>query len=82
MAPFRNPFGRKPPALNGVNAVQDENLRPASTNPSEKGSQRGSYADSRASSSLSIKSRREEPAEYKLSGQPPACAGRARTYMP
>ncbi|KAL8794475.1 MAG: hypothetical protein Q9195_002948 [Heterodermia aff. obscurata] len=67
MPPFRNPFGRKPPVPNGVSTVQDENLGPASTNDSDKESQRGSYANSRASSSLSIKARREEPTEYKLS---------------
>ena len=68
MAPFRNPFGRKPPIANGVSAVQDENIRPTPTYASEKSPQRNSYANSRASSSLSIKSRKEEPAEYKLSG--------------
>ena len=68
MPPFRNPFGRKP-LPNGASVAQDENLRPPSTNGSDKDSLRGAYANSRASSSLSIKGRREEPTEYKLSGE-------------
>lgn len=66
MAPFRNPFGRKPPISNGV-TVQDENLRPAPSYGPEKSPLREAYANSRASSSLSIKSKKEVPAEYKLS---------------
>lgn len=69
MPPFRNPFGRKAAVPNGVSTVQDENARPASTNDSDKDSQRASYENSRASSSLSIKGRKEEPTEYKLSGK-------------
>lgn len=64
MPPFRNPFIRKPPPPNGVDSIQDENARP---NGVEKESPRSDYANSRASSSLSIK-KKEEPSEYKLSG--------------
>lgn len=65
MPPFRNPFVKKPPLVNGG---PNENLRPNASEGSETGSQRSDYADSRASSSLSIKGRKEEPSEYKLSG--------------
>ena len=65
MPPFRNPFGKKPPVLNGA---ADENLPPRTSDGAETRSQRSGYADSRASSSLSIKGRKEEPSEYKLSG--------------
>ncbi|KAL8982465.1 MAG: hypothetical protein Q9205_003033 [Flavoplaca limonia] len=65
MPPFRNPFGRKPPVVNGATSLQDENT-PSSKANGEPLSQRPSYTSSRASSSLSIK-RREEPSEYKLS---------------
>ncbi|KAL8839087.1 MAG: hypothetical protein Q9170_001869 [Blastenia crenularia] len=68
MAPFRNPFGRKPPLVNGATAPQDENTPPSNLN-GDAASQRPGYASSRASSSLSIK-RREEPSEYKLSACP------------
>lgn len=67
MPPFRNPFGKKPPTANGT-AVQDENVRPSLAVTRDAASQRSSYSASRASSSLSIK-RKEEPSEYKLSGQ-------------
>ncbi|KAL9023662.1 MAG: hypothetical protein Q9180_008152 [Flavoplaca navasiana] len=65
MPPFRNPFGRKPPVVNGATSLQDENT-PSSKVNGDALSQRPSYTSSRASSSLSIK-RREEPSEYKLS---------------
>lgn len=65
MAPFRNPFGRRPPTVNGTNALQDENAPPSKLN-GDVASQRPSYASSRASSSLSIK-RKDETNEYKLS---------------
>ncbi|KAL8948143.1 MAG: hypothetical protein Q9222_005642 [Ikaeria aurantiellina] len=65
MPPFRNPFGRKPPVVNGVSSIQDENTPPSKLN-GDATSQRSDYASSRASSSLSIK-KREEPSEYKLS---------------
>ncbi|KAL8845819.1 MAG: hypothetical protein Q9221_009049 [Calogaya cf. arnoldii] len=64
MPPFRNPFGRKPPVVNGPTSLQDENARPSLN--ADATAQRPSYTSSRASSSLSIK-RREEPSEYKLS---------------
>lgn len=67
MPPFRNPFGRKPPVVNGATSVEDENTRPSAPNGIEKKSPRPDYAASRASSSLSIKGRKEEPSEYKLS---------------
>lgn len=74
MAPFRNPFGRKPPVVNGNSALQDENAPPSKLN-GDASSQRSGYASSRASSSLSIK-KREEPSEYKLSGKFQCAKGR------
>jgi len=68
MPPFRNPFGKKPPAVNGT-SVQDENVRPSLAFTGDQASQKSSYADSRTSSSLSIKGRKDEPSEYKLSGK-------------
>ncbi|KAL8636609.1 MAG: hypothetical protein Q9228_006010 [Teloschistes exilis] len=65
MPPFRNPFGRKPPVVNGTSLPNDENAPPPKLN-EDGASQRSGYASSRASSSLSIK-KREEPSEYKLS---------------
>lgn len=70
MPPFRNPFGRKPPVVNGPPLLHDENT-PSSRLGGDAAAQRPSYASSRASSSLSIK-RREEPSEYKLSGELPS----------
>lgn len=71
MPPFRNPFVKKPPIVNGIPALQYENssspTTTATANEIERGSPRADYADSRASSSLSIK-KREDPGEYKLSG--------------
>ena len=77
MAPFRNPFGKKPPVPNGV---ADENLEPRASDGTETRSQRSGYADSRASSSLSIKARKEETSEYKLSGT--FFASRSHSYVP
>ncbi|KAL9580801.1 MAG: hypothetical protein Q9212_004280 [Teloschistes hypoglaucus] len=65
MPPFRNPFNRKPPVVNGATLPNDENAPPQKLN-EDGASQRSGYASSRASSSLSIK-KREEPSEYKLS---------------
>lgn len=67
MPPFRNPFGRKPPVVNGTTTLQNENAPPTKFS-GDDASQRSDYASSRASSSLSIK-KREEPSEYKLSGK-------------
>lgn len=67
MPPFRNPFGRKPPIINGIPTTEDGYPRPSEPNGLEKGSPRPGYASSRASSSLSI-TKKEEPSEYKLSG--------------
>lgn len=84
MPPFRNPFVRRAPAVpigggggssSGGTAslgVGDENARPIAANgiDKESSSTRPDYAGaSRASSALSIKSRQEEPREYKLSGK-------------
>lgn len=71
MPPFRNPFNKKAPPVNGVPATADENVRPSLGVRSDHASERSSYAGSRASSSLSIKPRKEETAEYKLSGMRP-----------
>ncbi|KAI4287345.1 MAG: hypothetical protein L6R35_003395 [Caloplaca aegaea] len=65
MPPFRNPFGRKPPTVNGTTAPHDENTPPPTLN-GEAASNKPSYSSSRASSSLSIK-KTNEPTEYKLS---------------
>lgn len=83
MPPFRNPFVRRAPAVpsSGGGAsgggtaslgVGDENARPIAANgiDKESSSTRSDYSGaSRASSALSIKSRQEEPREYKLSGK-------------
>ncbi|KAL8761212.1 MAG: hypothetical protein Q9184_002644 [Pyrenodesmia sp. 2 TL-2023] len=69
MPPFRNPFGRKPPVVNGTTTLQNENTLPTRLS-GDNASQRSDYASSRASSSLSIK-KREEPSEYKLSAVTP-----------
>ena len=71
MPPFRNPFNKKAPPVNGVPTTADENVRPSLGVRSDHASERSSYAGSRASSSLSIKPRKEETAEYKLSGMWP-----------
>ena len=68
MPPFRNPFGRKAPLVNGSNpAIQDENKRPT-TNGVAKPGLRPDDGVSRTSSALSIKPNKEEPNEFKLSG--------------
>lgn len=82
MPPFRNPFVRRAPAVpSGGGAsgggtaslgVGDENARQIAANgiDKESSSTRPDYSGaSRASSALSIKSRQEEPREYKLSGK-------------
>ena len=68
MPPFRNPFNKKAPVANGGPPTADENVRPSLGVRSDHASERSSYAGSRASSSLSIKPRKEETAEYKMSG--------------
>ena len=60
MAPFRNPFGKK---VNGV-AVQDENKPPGAV-----GTTRPDLLSSRTGSGLSLKTKKEEPNEFKLSGK-------------
>lgn len=67
MPPFRNPFNKKAPIVNGVPTIADENIRPSLSVRGDQASERSSYTGSRASSSLSIKPRKEETAEYKLS---------------
>lgn len=69
MPPFRNPFNKKPPVANGLAHVQDENVRPSLA--PDNASQKSSYAGSRTSSSMSIKPRKEETNEFKLSGTCP-----------
>ena len=68
MPPFRNPFNKKPPLVNGVPNIADENIRPSLGLRADQASEKSSYTESRTSSSLSIKPRKEEAAEYKLSG--------------
>lgn len=75
MPPFRNPFVKRAAAAavptSGASLIGDENARPVAANgiDKESSSSRPEYAGSRASSALSIKSRQEEPREYKLSGK-------------
>lgn len=68
MPPFRNLFNKKAPVVNGLPTTADENVRPSLGVRGDYTSERSSYTGSRASSSLSIKPRKEETAEYKLSG--------------
>ena len=70
MPPFRNPFVKKPPTVNGLPFPHDENVSSSTPNGVENTSPRADYASSRASSTLSIK-KKEEPSEYKLSGTLP-----------
>lgn len=67
MPPFRNPFVRKPPTLNGGALAHDENTPPTSSNGTEQPAQRLDFSLSRASSALSIKPNKQEPNEFKLS---------------
>lgn len=65
MAPFRNPFGKRPSNSTGISTI-DENTPPtrdASLNPLET---KPSYENSRASSALSINKANKEPEEFKL----------------
>ncbi|KAL9120216.1 MAG: hypothetical protein Q9187_003230 [Circinaria calcarea] len=78
MPPFRNPFGRKPPPVNGTNpTIQDENRRPTANGVAKPGL-RPDDGVSRSSSALSIKPNKEEPNEFKLSGMHP----NSRSTMP
>ena len=70
MPPFRNPFVRKPVAVNGAAPSQDENYPPPGPNGIDKPLPRPSITGSRASSVLSIKLPKEETNEFKLSGTP------------
>ncbi|MCJ1245050.1 hypothetical protein MMC30_002251 [Trapelia coarctata] len=69
MAPFRNPFGRRPPPVNGsAPSGQDESAPSTLPNGTANASQRDNLSTtSRTSSALSIKPNREEPNEFKLS---------------
>lgn len=65
MPTLRNPFRKNGP-VPGLEPVHDENNRPIA----EDNAQRASLPSSKSSTSiLSIKSKREEPNEYKLSGK-------------
>lgn len=67
MPPFRNPFStKKPSAANGLEPVNDENARPLSNGASAADGQ-----TPRPSVALSIKGNRDEPNEFKLSGEFP-----------
>ena len=72
MAPFRNPFNRRPAALSGLGPVTDENARPngdlSATKAVAGENERPGYAGSRASSGISITKPRKEPDEFKMSG--------------
>ena len=63
MAPFRNPFNRRPTQLTTVN---DENAPPA--NGATKSPEARTSLGSRTSSVLSIKTNNKPPDEFKLSG--------------
>ena len=66
--PIRNLF-RKAGAIPGLETVNDENSRPGSRQNPGQGPERASLQSTRSSTSiLSIRSKREEPNEYKLSG--------------
>ena len=62
MAPFRNPFGKKI-GVNGV-PVQDENRPPIAVSTT-----RPALSSSQTGSGLSLKTKKEEPNEFKLSGK-------------
>ncbi|MCJ1336057.1 hypothetical protein MMC09_001332 [Bachmanniomyces sp. S44760] len=66
MPPFRNPFGKKPPNVNGITPDQDENIPPTRPNGLLNQGKDGTTA-SRTSSTLSIKPNKDEPNEFKLS---------------
>ena len=67
MPPFRNPFStKKPSTANGLEPVNDENVRPLSNGVSTADGQ-----PPRPSVALSIKGNRDEPNEFKLSGEFP-----------
>ena len=68
MPPFRNPFGKKPPNVNGITPDQDENIPPTRPNGLLNQGKDGTTA-SRTSSTLSIKPNKDEPNEFKLSGK-------------
>jgi hypothetical protein len=68
MPPFRNPFStRKPNSTNGLDSVNDENARPLPNGASVPDGQAA-----RPSVALSIKGNRDEPNEFKLSGEVPS----------
>ena len=63
MPPFRNPFSVRKPTTNGLESVNDENARPLSN---------GAFTDGQTpkpSVALNIKGNRDEPNEFKLSGE-------------
>lgn len=69
--PIRNPFARRP----GIAITQDENVRPGSSDGSKltPGFERVDTVGSKASSALSVASRKsEDTGEYKMSGKPPS----------
>ena len=77
MAPFRNPFNRRPAALSGLGPVSDENARPGSNGQVAKAEgDRPGYAGSRAPSAISITRSTKEPDEFKMSGRHPHCPAR------
>ncbi|MCJ1400181.1 hypothetical protein MMC11_003385 [Xylographa trunciseda] len=67
MPPFRNPFGRKVPPINGTPISQNENPLSAAPNGAEDEPRRDYLSASRTSSALSIKPNKDEPNEFKLS---------------
>lgn len=63
--PIRNPFAKRPGLSNGVDPEPEVENKP--------GFERVDTVGSKASSALSITSgKSQEPAEYKMSGNPPA----------
>ena len=65
MPPFRNPFSVKKPTTNGLEPVNDENAPPLSNSAVADGQM------PKPSVALSIKGNRDEPNEFKLSGEVP-----------
>ena len=65
MAPFRNPFQKRPAPLNGI---VNENTPPL-VNGQPKSAENKPTLSSRASSALSVKQINKPPDEFKLSGQ-------------
>ncbi|KAI1814736.1 hypothetical protein GGS20DRAFT_547151 [Poronia punctata] len=67
--PIRNPFAKRPFLTTGADAVNDENVRPGTVpqKDSSGGFERVDIVGSRASSSWSIRTKKEDTGDYKMS---------------